>query len=309
MTANAAHFGRMNEGDTIPSFHFCRSHRVSERSTIEWTQATWNPVRGCEKISPGCAHCYAETFAERFRGVPGHPYERGFDLRLAADHLIDPLTWLRPRYVFTASMSDVFHKDLPVDYLADVFRVMRLADWHVFQVLTKRSERMRDLLNGPLAWALDLPNVWWGVTVDDRRFGLPRVEHPRAVNATVRWLSVEPLLEDLGEVNLTGIGWVVVGGESGHGARPMHPDWARSLRDQCKRAGVPFFFKQHGTASRHRDDRALDGVVHSEFPVTASVPPPPLRSEGDGSPRRSSWRRGGRDLRWATPFAPRREIG
>jgi protein gp37 len=246
---------------------------VSERSTIEWTQATWNPVRGCDKISPGCLNCYAETFAERFRGVVGHPYEQGFDLRLAADHLADPLRWLRPRFIFTASMSDIFHKDVPVDYIGDIFRVMQLADWHVFQVLTKRADRMRELLCGPLAWATLLPNVWWGVTVDDRRFGMPRIEYLRMVPVGVRWLSIEPLLEDLGEVDLGGIHWAVVGGESGHGARPMNPDWARSLRDQCRKVAVPFFFKQYGAVSKTREDRALDGVVHDEYPPVAfSVP-------------------------------------
>lgn len=247
---------------------------MSQRSTIEWTQATWNPVRGCDKISPGCLNCYAETFAERFRGVEGHPYEQGFDLRLAADHLTDPLRWLKPRFVFTASMSDVFHRDIPVDYIADLFRVMLLADWHVFQVLTKRADRMQELLCGPLSWATDISNIWWGVTVDDRRFGLPRIEHLRQVPAQVRWLSIEPLLEDLGEVDLCGISWAVVGGESGYGARYMDPDWARSLRDQCRRADVPFFFKQYGAVSKSRDERALDGVVHDEYPsVTFSAPP------------------------------------
>src|SRR5437016_1233465 len=156
-------------------------------------------------------------------------------IRLMHGPLVDPLCWVKSRFIFTASMSDVFHKYVPVDYLADLFAVMRLADWHIFQVLTKRSERMRDLLLGPLRWALDLPNVWWGVTAEDRRFGLPRVEHLRAIPAPLRWLSVEPLLEDLGELDLAGIHWVVVGGESGAGARPMHPNWARSLREQCRR--------------------------------------------------------------------------
>ncbi len=173
---------------------------MSDHSTIEWTDATWNPVRGCTKISPGCAHCYAETFAERFRGVRGHPYEQGFDLRLVPDKLPEPLRWRRPRMVFVNSMSDLFHKDVPDDYIVAVGRVMQLARWHTFQVLTKRSDRLRDLLRSKLAFVAKDPHVWWGVSVEDRKYGVPRIRHLQEAPVAVRFLSIEPLLEDLGSL-------------------------------------------------------------------------------------------------------------
>jgi protein gp37 len=234
---------------------------------IEWTDATWNPVRGCTKISPGCTHCYAETFAERFRGVPGHPYEQGFDLRLVPEKLADPLRWKKLRFIFVNSMSDLFHKDVPDDYVLDVVRVMQRADWHTYQVLTKRSERLRDLLHTKLRPFADLPHVWWGVSVEDRRHGLSRIEHLRAAPARVRMLSVEPLLEDLGALNLDGIAWVILGGESGHGARPLDLDWVRSVRDQCQRAGVAFFFKQMLEGRRKVSLPTLDGRQWAEVPT------------------------------------------
>src|SRR5438876_3324853 len=209
---------------------------MSDRSTIEWTDATWNPVRGCTKISPGCAHCYAETFAERFRGVPGHPYEQGFDLRLVPEKLAEPLKWKSPRMVFVNSMSDLFHEDVPDDYVRQVVRVMQMANWHTYQVLTKRSERLCDLLRTRLAEATGEPRIWWGVSVENRKHGLPRVEDLRTAPAKVRFLSIEPLLEDLGPINLDGIHWVIVGGESGAGARPMEKAWVVSVRDQCAQA-------------------------------------------------------------------------
>jgi len=217
---------------------------MSQHSSIEWTDATWNPVRGCTKISPGCAHCYAETFAERFRGVPGHPYEQGFDLRLVPDKVGEPLRWASSRMIFVNSMSDLFHEDVPEDFILDVARVMKLASWHTFQVLTKRSERLRDLLRGSLRFAANLPHVWWGVSVENQRHGVPRIENLRGAPAAVRFLSIEPLLEDLGTLDLEGVSWVIVGGESGPRARPMPVEWAREVRDQCKAAKVPFFFKQ-----------------------------------------------------------------
>src|SRR5262249_7852786 len=213
---------------------------MSDHSGIEWTDATWNPVRGCTKVSPGCARCYAEAFAERFRGVPGHPYEQGFDLRLVPEKLGDPLRWRTPRRVFVNSMSDLFHEGVPESFIVEVARVMARADWHTFQVLTKRSERMAGLLRGALGFAAGQRHIWWGVGVENRRHGLPRVSHLQAAPARVRFLSVEPLLECLGPLNLDGIAWVIVGGESGPGARPMELDWVRSVRDQCARAGVPF---------------------------------------------------------------------
>ena len=250
---------------------------MSDHSTIEWTDATWNPVRGCTKISPGCAHCYAETFAERFRGVPGHPYERGFDLRLVPEKLTDPLRWPKPRMVFVNSMSDLFHKDVPDDYIVEVVRVMRLANWHTYQILTKRSERLRDLLLTKLRDAADEPHIWWGVSVENRRHGLPRIEHLRAAPAKVRFLSVEPLLEDLGSIDLAGISWVIVGGESGHGARPMQPAWVRSIAGACEAVRVPFFFKQWGGVQKKRAGRELDGKTYDEMPQSLDLPMPTLK--------------------------------
>ena len=175
----------------------------------------WNTVRGCTKISPGCKHCYPESFAERFRGVPGHPYEQGFDLRLVPDKLADPLRWTTPKRVFVNSMSDLFHDEVSDSYILAVAQVMKLANWHTFQVLTKRSERMRDLLNGPLRIFADEPHIWWGVSVEDRQYGICRVEHLRATSAAVRFLSIEPRLEELGALDLPGISWVIVGGGAG----------------------------------------------------------------------------------------------
>ncbi len=245
---------------------------MSTTSTIEWTDSTWNPVRGCTKISPGCLNCYASTFAERFRGVPGHPYEQGFDLRLVPDKLDEPKRWPKPRRVFVNSMSDLFHRDVPDDYIEHVAHVMCEADHHTYQLLTKRSERMRDLLATKLRFASTPPHIWWGVSVENRRHGLPRVEQLRATPAAVRFLSAEPLLEDLGELNLDGIHWVIVGGESGPGARPMNPEWARSIRDQCAIASVPYFFKQWGGVRKKENGRLLDGRTYDEYPAQPPTP-------------------------------------
>lgn len=245
---------------------------MSDNSKIEWTDATWNPVRGCSKVSPGCVNCYAETFAERFRGVPGHPFEQGFDLRLVPDKLADPLRWRSPRMIFVNSMSDLFHEEVPDDYIVNVARVMRLANWHTYQVLTKRSERMRDLLRGKLRFASNQANIWWGVSVENRRHGLPRIEHLREAPARVRFLSIEPLIEDIGTFSLKGINWVIVGGESGPGARPMAKAWVRTIRDQCKRAQVSFFFKQWGGVRKSETGRTLDGRTYDEFPVRTQAP-------------------------------------
>ncbi|HKR12556.1 MAG TPA: phage Gp37/Gp68 family protein [Pyrinomonadaceae bacterium] len=239
---------------------------MSVNSKIEWTEATWNPVRGCVKISPGCKNCYAETFAERFKGVVGHPYEQGFYLRLVPEKLVDPLTWERPRTVFVNSMSDLFQDGVTDSYVAAVARVMMLANWHTYQVLTKRSERMRDLLNGPIRFAAQASHIWWGVSVEDKRHGLPRIEHLRETDAKVRFLSLEPLLEDLDSINLEGIHWAIVGGESGPRARPMQPAWVDSLYAQCRVAGVPFFFKQWGGRRKHETGRTLHGRTYDERP-------------------------------------------
>jgi len=267
-------------------------------STIEWTDATWNPVTGCTKVSPGCDNCYAETFAERWRGIPGHHFEAGFDVTLRPNALTLPLRWRRPRRVFVNSMSDLFHQDVPDSYIARVFAVMALTPQHTYQILTKRHGRMRSLIGGPckcghqpgehlrsgMAWAASkanadrvpgvaddaesivygrgiwpLPNVWLGVSVEDQQRADLRVPALQQTPAAVRFLSCEPLLGPvdvspwLGDTDSDepgsykdGIHWLIVGGESGHGARPMHPQWARDLRDQCAAANVPFFFKQFG---------------------------------------------------------------
>jgi protein gp37 len=219
---------------------------MSDKSKIEWTEASWNPVRGCIKVSPGCKHCYAEVFAERFRGVPGHPYEQGFDLRLVPERLHDPLRWKRPRRIFVNSMSDLFQAGVADDYIIQVAEVMAQANWHTYQVLTKRSDRLRDLLNTKLSFFAKLPHIWWGVSVENRKYGLPRIGHLREANASIRFLSIEPLLEELGEINLDCIRWVIVGGESGQRVRPFDIGWARAVLRQCRERGVPCFLKQLG---------------------------------------------------------------
>ena len=241
-------------------------------STIEWTDATWNPVRGCTKISPGCKHCYAETFAERFRGVKGHPYEQGFDLRLVPGKLGEPLKWRAPKMIFVNSMSDLFHDLVPDSYIVAVARVMVAAKWHTYQVLTKRSQRLRDLLNNKLRFAAEQPHIWWGVSVEDKKYGLPRIEDLRNVRAAVRFLSVEPLLEDLGKMNLRGVDWMIVGGESGAGARPMKKEWVLRLRDQCQSSEIPFFFKQWGGVRKKEAGRRLGGKTYDEFPERVTSP-------------------------------------
>ncbi len=247
---------------------------MSLNSSIEWTDATWNPVRGCTKVSPGCKHCYAETFAERFRGVAGHPYERGFDLRLVPAKLAEPLRWKSSRMIFSNSMSDLFHADVSDDYITAVAKVMGMASWHTFQVLTKRAERLRKLLTGELQFAAKLKNVWWGVSVEDCRYGLPRIAELRSTPARKKFLSVEPLLEHLGKLDLSGLDWVIVGGESGHGARTMEQQWVTSVRDQCERDGIRFFFKQWGGVQKSRAGRELDGRIYDEMPLPEHEQPP-----------------------------------
>lgn len=263
---------------------------MSDNSTIEWTDATWNPVTGCTKVSPGCDHCYAETFSERFRGTPGHHFERGFDLTLRPERLDQPLRWKKPRRVFVNSMSDLFHDSIPDEFIADVFARMWWAPQHTFQVLTKRHGRMRSIMPRilanlrqretdlalvdcptPLAWPL--PNVWLGVSVEDQRWADIRIPALIDTPARVRWISAEPLL---GPIDLArtdkdvfvdgGLDWVVVGGESGRGARPMDPAWAQLLRDQCQAARVPFLFKQWGGRTPKAGGRMLDGRTWDEYP-------------------------------------------
>lgn len=274
---------------------------MSLNSQIEWTDATWNPVRGCTKISPGCKHCYAETFAERFRGVKGHPYEQGFDLRLVPEKLTEPFSWRSPKLVFVNSMSDLFQTGVPDSYAEAVSQLMVKANWHTYQVLTKRSERLKELLNTRLRFAARQSHIWWGVSVENRKHGLPRIDDLRNTPAKVRFLSIEPLLEDLGRFDLSGIDWVIVGGESGPGARPLHRDWVVSIREQCQSAGVPFFFKQWGGKRKARYGRELDGRTYDEYPERVASPVPD-RAEcaslarsfaeiafGSVSPRKFAW--------------------
>jgi protein gp37 len=235
---------------------------MADRSSIEWTEATWNPVTGCSKVSPGCAHCYAERFAERWRGVPGHAYEQGFDLRLWPERLEIPLRWRRPRLVFVNSMSDLFHEDVPLDFIRRVFEVMAQAHWHTFQILTKRHQRLAEI--GPrLEWA---PNIWIGVSIENKRW-VHRADCLRDVReAAVRFISAEPLLGPLIGLDLTGIDWLIAGGESGPRHRPMRDEWLIDLRDRCVKEGVPFFFKQWGGRTSKSGGRILEGELWSEMP-------------------------------------------
>jgi len=239
-------------------------------TAIEWTDATWNPVTGCTKISPGCDHCYAERFSERFRGTPGHPFEHGFDLMLRPERLDQPLTWKSPKMIFVNSMSDLFHKGVPSQFVDRVFDTMERADWHTFQILTKRSSRMRDYVNKRYADDAAPSHVWLGTSVED---GLrkSRIRHMQQMNASIRFLSVEPLIGPMGRMDLQGIDWVIVGGESGPKARPMDPDWVREVRDQCAGAGVAFFFKQWGGIRPKSGGRTLDGKEWSQLPCVSPI--------------------------------------
>ncbi|MEO7145421.1 MAG: phage Gp37/Gp68 family protein [Bryobacteraceae bacterium] len=253
---------------------------MSAQSKIEWTDATWNPVRGCTKISPGCKHCYAKTFAERFRHVAGHPYERGFDPRLVPDKLLEPLLWPTPRTVFVNSMSDLFQDAVPDEYILAVATVMLRADWHTYQVLTKRADRLERLLETKLHDAANARHIWWGVSVEDKEYGVPRIGHLRRSPAGVRFLSIEPLLEDLGALALDGIHWVIVGGESGPGARPMRPEWVEAIREQCGKAGVIFFFKQWGGLQKAKAGRVLNGRTYDDMPAHQVVTAPGRAKRG-----------------------------
>ncbi len=238
---------------------------MAGKSAIEWTDATWNPVTGCTKISAGCDNCYAERFAERFRGVPGHPYEQGFDLTLRPERVNQPLAWRAPRMIFVNSMSDLFHKHVPFAFVDGVFDTMERARWHTFQLLTKRSSLMRKYVNARYKERLVPSHIWLGVSVEDGT-KLSRVQHLRDTHASIRFLSVEPLIGPVGEIDLNGIHWVIVGGESGPNARPMKSEWAREVRDQCINAGVPFFFKQWGGLRPKSGGRRLDEREWNELP-------------------------------------------
>ena len=238
---------------------------MSNRSKIEWTDSTWNPVTGCQPVSPGCDHCYAQRFAERFRGVAGNAFEQGFDLQLRPEWLEIPRRWKRPRRIFVGSMTDLFQKDVPDEYICRIFTTMEQASWHTYQLLTKRSARLAKL--APiLPWP---PHVWVGVSVELERYTW-RVDHLRQVPAQVRFISAEPLLGPLTGINLDGIHWVITGGESGPGARPCDPAWVRDLRDRCQSQGIAFFHKQWGGPARKASGRLLDGRTWDEFPIGRS---------------------------------------
>lgn len=238
---------------------------MAEHTAIEWTDATWNPVTGCDKISPGCLRCYAERFSERFRGVPGHPFEQGFALRLRPERLEQPMHWKSPRRIFVNSMSDLFHKGVPDEFVDRVFDTMERTPRHVFQLLTKRSSRMATFTRRRYGNAPPPPNIWLGVSVEDGlRKG--RIAHLRRAAAAVRFLSVEPLIGAMGEIDLSAIDWVIVGGESGPGHRPMLPEWVDEVQEQCVDQKVAFFFKQWGGARAKANGRLLKGREWNEFP-------------------------------------------
>ena len=239
---------------------------MPQQSGIEWTDATWNPVTGCTRIGPGCDNCYALRFAERWRGIPGHPYEQGFDLRLWPERLDTPLKWRKPRRIFVNSMGDLFHKNVPAGFVDSVFDTMESADRHIYQLLTKRSSLMRAYVRRRYGGRPAPGHIWLGVSIEDRG-RLNRLAHLRQTPATVRFVSFEPLLDDIGPVDLAGIAWAIVGGESGPRARPMHPAWARSLRDACRKQRVAFFFKQWGGRHPKSGGRLLDGRTWDGYPA------------------------------------------
>lgn len=239
---------------------------MGDHTGIEWTDATWNPVTGCTKISPGCKHCYAERLARRLRAMGNARYRDGFAVRLQPDQLNLPLRWRTPRRIFVNSMSDLFHDDVPDDYVFHVFDVMLRADWHIFQILTKRSARLARL-GARLPWR---PNIWAGVSVENGHY-TRRIPDLLSVPSSIRFLSIEPLLGPIRDLPLDGIHWVIVGGESGGDRRPMDPKWARQIRDRCVKAGVPFFFKQWGGRTPKSNGRTLDGRIWDEVPVVSSM--------------------------------------
>jgi protein gp37 len=274
------------------------------KTKIEWAGVTWNPTRGCSKVSAGCKNCYAEAFALRWVGRKGHAYELGFKPRLVPHLLTDPFRVNESDTVFVNSMSDLFHGRFPTAYIKAVLEVVRRVDWLVFQVLTKRADRMRDLMNGPLKDYTELPNLWLGTSVENKEHGVPRILSLRAASARTRFLSVEPLLEDVGTLDLTGIHWVICGGESGPGRREMNVSWARSVRDQCVAAHVPFHFKQFGhfidnpdkkdtTAKQNggsaKGGRSLDGRTWDEYPPVFVARAPKTKERGERRRAYETW--------------------
>jgi protein gp37 len=239
---------------------------MANQSNIEWTDATWNPITGCTKISPGCKHCYAERMAMRLQAMGNPNYANGFELTLQEHMLELPLSWKKPQMIFVNSMSDLFHKDVPLEFVQRVFDVMQQASWHRFQILTKRSERLLEV-NSQIAWPA---NVWMGVSVENQSYTF-RIDHLRATNAHTKFLSLEPLLGPLPDLDLREMNWVIVGGESGPRARPMKEEWVISIRDQCLRAGTPFFFKQWGGVNKKRSGRILEGRTWDQLPVSGNM--------------------------------------
>jgi protein gp37 len=236
---------------------------MGTKSAIEWTDSTWNPVTGCTKISPGCRHCYAERMARRLQAMGQPNYSKGFELALHENCLDLPLRWKKPQNIFVNSMSDLFHRKVPDDFIIKAFAIMERAHWHTFQVLTKRSERLMEL-SPRLNWA---PNIWMGVSVESQKYEF-RIQHLQETGANIKFLSLEPLLGPLPDLELRGINWVIVGGESGPGARPMRQEWVTEIRDQCLSAEVPFFFKQWGGTNKKRAGRALEGKTWDEMPAS-----------------------------------------
>jgi len=246
---------------------------MATNSAIEWTESTWNPVTGCTKISPGCMHCYAERMAKRLHAMGQANYANGFKVAMHEHAVVLPFTWKKPRAIFVNSMSDLFHQAIPVEFIQRVFDVMRRADWHQYQLLTKRSKRLLDL-DSQLPW---LRHIWMGVSVENQD-QIFRIEHLRETHAHTKFLSLEPLLGPLPNLDLSGIDWVVVGGESGPGARPMRREWVTEIRDRCQKAEVPFFFKQWGGVQKSRTGRELEGRTWDEMP--RSMPTPDRKTLG-----------------------------
>jgi protein gp37 len=238
---------------------------MADSTTIEWTDSTWNPVTGCTKITAGCDFCYAERFSERFRGVKGHPFENGFDLTLRPERLQQPLSWRQPRRIFVNSMSDLFHKEVPTKFIDAVFDTMESATWHTFQVLTKRSSLMTRYLRKRYEGGLAPPHIWLGVSIEDAKNAV-RLKHLKAAPASVKFVSFEPLVGPVGPVDLNGIDWVIVGGESGPRSRPIEEAWVLDIRDRCKSEKVAFFFKQWGGIRPKSGGRLLKGREWNQYP-------------------------------------------
>lgn len=265
---------------------------MGDKSAIEWTDATWNPVTGCAKVSPGCDNCYAERFSERFRGVEGHPFARGFDLMLRPERVLQPLSWKRPRLIFVNSMSDLFHKGIPESYVDRVFETMEQAHWHTFQVLTKRSPRLRNYINRRYRDKAAPPHIWLGVSVESADY-LMRVRHLKGTNASTRFISFEPLIGEIGPVDLAGVHWAIAGGESGPRARPLNAEWVREIRDQCLEQGVAFFFKQWGGRTPKAAGNTLDGRQWLDYPSRSEkrmTAMPPVTEIGELCERRTNRR-------------------